>query len=227
MSHFNGKQRDLLEWESLIKGADARLKIDKVVRPPGSHFAILEVVLANTIDTNGTNAVEVSQPVTSDTSAQEETSNEQPAPETITASAPNNETIDSAQENTNVNSTTAADIVASEELAEQEQITNSSAPAVDEPAPVIVEEKTPNPATEESSEKSEVAVEKVQEPEAQQGGNIEEPTNAPEPVDTKVEEQPNQTETPEVAIALEQPVLVETNKLPFVAVTPVSTEVGS
>jgi 6-hydroxytryprostatin B O-methyltransferase len=45
MSHFNGKQRDLEEWERVLQTADKRLKISKVVQPVGSHFAIIEVVL--------------------------------------------------------------------------------------------------------------------------------------------------------------------------------------
>ena len=43
----NGKERDINDWEWLVKQADRRLWISKVVQPPGSALSIIEVSLAS------------------------------------------------------------------------------------------------------------------------------------------------------------------------------------
>ncbi|KAF2399588.1 S-adenosyl-L-methionine-dependent methyltransferase [Trichodelitschia bisporula] len=45
LSHFNGKQRDLADWKGVVRAADERLVIRRVLRPEGSVFALLEVGL--------------------------------------------------------------------------------------------------------------------------------------------------------------------------------------
>lgn len=48
MSHFNGKQRDMDDWKNVVQAANDGLRIQRVVQPKGSHFAIIEVVLDTT-----------------------------------------------------------------------------------------------------------------------------------------------------------------------------------
>ncbi|KIW27721.1 uncharacterized protein PV07_07432 [Cladophialophora immunda] len=45
LTNFNAKERDLDDWRSLFERADPRLKVAKVIKPPGSVNSILEVVL--------------------------------------------------------------------------------------------------------------------------------------------------------------------------------------
>jgi len=52
MSHFNGKQRGIEDWEKVFAGADSRLKIKDVRQPKGSVFAIIELVL-DSVAVNG------------------------------------------------------------------------------------------------------------------------------------------------------------------------------
>ncbi|KAI4198435.1 MAG: hypothetical protein LQ350_005295 [Teloschistes chrysophthalmus] len=48
---FNGKERDEKDWASLILQVDSRLGIRKIIKPPGSLLAIIEITLSG--DTEG------------------------------------------------------------------------------------------------------------------------------------------------------------------------------
>jgi 6-hydroxytryprostatin B O-methyltransferase len=45
MTLFNARERNMDEWEMIVKAADSRLKIKNVVTPPGSVLSVLELVV--------------------------------------------------------------------------------------------------------------------------------------------------------------------------------------
>lgn len=46
MKHvFNGKERDVEEWNALIAQVDSRLHIREIISPPGSLLSIIDVVM--------------------------------------------------------------------------------------------------------------------------------------------------------------------------------------
>lgn len=45
MTNFNAKEREIGDWEKVLKMADARLEITKRVKPESSVFSIMEVEL--------------------------------------------------------------------------------------------------------------------------------------------------------------------------------------
>lgn len=45
---FNGQERTVEEWKDLLKEADPRFVVQKVVEPKGSALGILEVVWRET-----------------------------------------------------------------------------------------------------------------------------------------------------------------------------------
>ena len=45
LTNFNAKERDIDDWNALFTGADPRLRIRNVVKPPGSVNSVIEVVL--------------------------------------------------------------------------------------------------------------------------------------------------------------------------------------
>jgi len=42
LSHFNGKQRDIVDWNTVFSECD--LELEAITRPKSSHFAILQLV---------------------------------------------------------------------------------------------------------------------------------------------------------------------------------------
>ena len=45
LTNFNAKEREIGDWQSLLVAADPRLKVAKVIKPPGSVNSIIEAVL--------------------------------------------------------------------------------------------------------------------------------------------------------------------------------------
>ncbi len=45
MLNFNAVERDLEGWKELFAKADSRLKLQKVVTPPGSAQSVMELAL--------------------------------------------------------------------------------------------------------------------------------------------------------------------------------------
>lgn len=57
MSHFNGKQRGIEDWEKIFKETHEKLKIKEVRQPKGSVFAIIELGLYEPVVNGETEAV--------------------------------------------------------------------------------------------------------------------------------------------------------------------------
>ena len=56
MQTFNAKERELEDWNALLKAVDERLRLKNVVQPFGSSMSVLEVVRDDD-DVKATNGV--------------------------------------------------------------------------------------------------------------------------------------------------------------------------
>lgn len=41
---LNGKERTVEEWSALVTSASDKLKLGRVITPPGSHLSLIEVL---------------------------------------------------------------------------------------------------------------------------------------------------------------------------------------
>lgn len=61
MSHFNGKQRGIEDWEKIFKKTNEKLKIKEVRNPKGSVFAIIELGLDEEIVNGNSHATDTEE----------------------------------------------------------------------------------------------------------------------------------------------------------------------